>query len=112
MVKTTFINVLSGFTKLLIFPFFYFSTFLLTFISVGFISGSFSKNYGEAIEGIALGTVIVAPLLLLIFIPLTLLVLLKTRKLHYLYNDWFLVLLGIGSAGTCVFLLLALEWFI
>lgn len=109
MAKTTFINVLSGLTKLLIFPYFYFGTFLFAFVTINYASDSFSKNYGEAIEGIALGMVLVAPFLLLFLIPLTLLILYKTRMLHCLKYDWFLTGWGIAAAAVGVLLLLSLE---
>lgn len=112
MQKFSFIGILSGFTKVMIFPLFFLGTFLAALITINIAAGSFSNNYGEAIEGIAFGVIFLAPALLLITISITLLGLKLKHAMHLLKNDWFLAFWGMGSAMTCVILLLALEWLI
>jgi len=99
----TFIN---GLAKVSIFPFFYFATFFLILFMTGYATDSFSRNYGEAIEGMALGMMYLAPALLLILIPVSLIILKLTRTMYFLKNDWFLVLWGGLSAGVGILLLL------
>jgi len=101
--------VLSVFTKIMIFPFFYFGTFLFSLIMAGIAAGSFDRNFGETIEGIAIGAIFVAPALLFIVAPVILVLLKLTHSMHYLMNDWLLALFGMSSAIVCMLLLLTLE---
>lgn len=109
MKNLTFLLALSVFTRIMIFPFFYFGTFLFLLIIASLVTGSFDRNLGETIEGIIIGIIFVAPALLLIVIPVILILLKLTHSMYYLMNDRLLALLGMSSAIACVILLLTLE---
>ncbi|MBU0976553.1 hypothetical protein KJ918_07170 [Patescibacteria group bacterium] len=99
-------------TKLIIFPFFYFVTFLIILITSSIASGDIKNYYGEAIEGIAIGIMIVAPILLIIIIPVSFLILKLARMTHLLKNDWLLAIWGIVSAFIGISLISVLGWLI
>lgn len=112
MARFTFVNSLSWITKVMIFPFFYFGSFLLALTLISYTTGSFQVNLGETIEGIAIGVIFLAPILLLIAIPIIYLILKLKHSTHLLKNDRFLAYLGMGTAVTCVLFFLILEWLI
>ena len=112
MQKMKTIDVLNGITKVIIFPFFYLLTFLLVLIITGLANRSFENNLGEAIEGVALVTIIIAPIILILLVPINIGILWITKKLYYLRNDWFLVFGGIVNAIAGILLILAYGWII
>ncbi|MBU0766359.1 hypothetical protein KKF55_01055 [Patescibacteria group bacterium] len=98
MPKPIFIKILGIATKVIIFPFFYVGTHFMIFVSTALIFNSFDENYWEVIEGIAIGTFIFAPLMLVVLLPVSVIILLLFKKKRLLINDRFLAIFGVALA--------------
>ena len=98
MKQAQFINIIGMLTKVMIFLICYIGTHFVIFLSTAFVFNEFEENYGEAIEGIVLGTVIFAPLMLVFLLPFSLIIFKLVKRMHYLSNDWFIVIWGIALA--------------
>jgi len=93
------INILGKFTQVMIFLICYLGTHFVIFLVPSLLFYDPSKHvYGETVEGIVLGTFIFAPLMLVFLLPFSLIVFKLAKRMHYLRNDWFIVIWGIGLA--------------
>ncbi|MCB9807664.1 hypothetical protein H6770_00210 [Candidatus Peribacteria bacterium] len=108
MTKFT-LDTLGKIVKVLIFPFFFFISFIAGAIVIGIMSHSFEKNFYESVASIAIATVYVAPIAFTLLAFISLIFLKFLNKMHILANDSFLLLWGCLMGITTLSLFFAIE---
>ena len=103
-------QLLDKILKFCICPFFFFLTFIALNVLIGIVTDSFKINYYESIGAIAIGTIYIAPIMLIVLTGISLLMLRAIKKLELIAKESFLILWGIGMGIVSISLFFVIGW--